>query len=393
MRKNHALAAGIGSIALLCLTASPPASAQDTEARLPALSHDQALQIDAQRYAAALSIPVDEAASRLQAQIDVAASMDDVVDLAGDRFAGWWFTHKPDLGIAFHLTAGTVRRDVEQALAEVAPTAAATYVATLSERELTAAAGAVADELAGTPGVDGVTPDVTTATIVVALNDDAPATTELTAAARTTAVPVRFERAGGEATLDAYGGTRLSNACTSGFTVKNSVNVTGFLTAGHCGNSTSYALTPTGSASYSATYMSSYHNRYSDMQWHRGSTTAVGQFYGSSATTRTTRSGSGTPGINQFICHRGLTTGYTCGFVDTITFRPTNTTVCGGVTCDPVFVKVSGPALHASGGDSGGPWFSGGTAYGIHSGSQSTTTGYAWFTRITWTPSMGLTLL
>lgn len=39
--------------------------------------------------------------------------------------------------------------------------------------------------------------------------------------------------------------------------------------------------------------------------------------------------------------------------------------------CHNVFVRVHGPDLQACRGDSGGPWYSGNKAYGIHKASNS----------------------
>ena len=49
-------------------------------------------------------------------------------------------------------------------------------------------------------------------------------------------------------------------------------------------------------------------------------------------------------------------------------FAPTWQGACPGTTCSSTFVQVSGINLSNNYGDSGGPWFIGGTAYGIHMG-------------------------
>lgn len=64
-----------------------------------------------------------------------------------------------------------------------------------------------------------------------------------------------------------------------------------------------------------------------------------------------------TPG-NQ-VCHYGVTSGYSCGFIRA---NDVCLTVDGESGCP--YIEVSG-ANHA-GGDSGGPWFFGSSAYGIH---------------------------
>ncbi len=60
------------------------------------------------------------------------------------------------------------------------------------------------------------------------------------------------------------------------------------------------------------------------------------------------------------------TTGYQCGSVTSITYAPTWSGACPGVTCQPVWVRINAYQLP---GDSGGPWFIGGnSAVGIHKG-------------------------
>jgi len=75
------------------------------------------------------------------------------------------------------------------------------------------------------------------------------------------------------------------------------------------------------------------------------------------------------------VCHRGKTTGYSCGIIYQIDYVPD---VCGGASnCSATWVAVDTPPIGASyylacaAGDSGGPWFSGGLALGImHSASS-----------------------
>lgn len=73
---------------------------------------------------------------------------------------------------------------------------------------------------------------------------------------------------------------------------------------------------------------------------------------------------------------------------------PTWTGACPGGSCAFTFVYVSGPSLKVAGGDSGGPWFSGGTAYGLlKGGPASGTSGYGVFSKSAYLSNMGLSLL
>jgi hypothetical protein len=127
----------------------------------------------------------------------------------------------------------------------------------------------------------------------------------------------------------------------------------GVSTAGHCGNSQSlsgYALTFRGEA-YSGSY---------DIQWHNASghtypnTIKVGTGTRSITATRSRTSQT----VGSQVCKQGKTTGYTCGTIATISY-------CASGAC--TWVQVAGNGVNLSeGGDSGGPWFSGNTAYGSH---------------------------
>ena len=80
--------------------------------------------------------------------------------------------------------------------------------------------------------------------------------------------------------------------------------------------------------------------------------------------------------IDDYVCHTGRSSGMTCGTVINTSFQPRYSGACwstGGheTDCNSVFVEVKGPSLKSCGGDSGGPWYRSGTAYGIHKGSNS----------------------
>ena len=149
-----------------------------------------------------------------------------------------------------------------------------------------------------------------------------------------------------------YGGLSITG-CTSGFTVRNSAGTRGVSTAGHCGNSqtlSGVALTFRGE-SYSGSY---------DVQWHNASghtyTNTIKVSTSTRAITGTRARSSQTVGSQ--VCKQGRTTGYTCGTIST-------TTYCASGAC--TWVRVAGNGTNLSeGGDSGGPWFSGNTAYGSH---------------------------
>ena len=149
-----------------------------------------------------------------------------------------------------------------------------------------------------------------------------------------------------------YGGLPIST-CTTGFTVRNSSGVRGVSTAGHCGNSQSLS-------GYSLTFRSERYSGSYDIQWHNASGHTYPNTIRVSSSTRSitaTRSRTSQT-VGSQVCKQGKTTGYTCGTISTISY-------CASGAC--TWVRVAGNGYNLSeGGDSGGPWFSGNTAYGSH---------------------------
>jgi hypothetical protein len=68
-----------------------------------------------------------------------------------------------------------------------------------------------------------------------------------------------------------------------------------------------------------------------------------------------------------YLCHYGRRTGESCGTVISIFYQPSAVDACQ-TTCNNSFIRVRGTGLKGCRGDSGGPWYYRGTAYGIHNG-------------------------
>jgi streptogrisin C len=171
------------------------------------------------------------------------------------------------------------------------------------------------------------------------------------------------------------GGADLST-CTSGYVVRHPVGgTTGYITAGHCPNNQTYF--EFGGVNYSTTFVGEIQDADQDVQWHTTPHIEEPRFYADSTTShrplnsQLTRSAQS---VGGYVCHRGKTTGYSCGTIETKTFAPTYANACPGTTCSPVWVRVSGPSLKCFSGDSGGPWFLVYTAYGINKGGASSGT-------------------
>lgn len=176
------------------------------------------------------------------------------------------------------------------------------------------------------------------------------------------------------------GGADISGLCTTGFVATDSSGNDGVLTAAHCFTTTgitAFAYTGNDGARHTLNVrnpstVSMTPNR--DIMFLTGSTTFPAEFFpDSSATTRAVtgtrrRTSTNTNGwfsTGSQVCHNGITTGKSCGEVQTIKYKPTFPGSCGGSTCNAVFIKVEGPNLACFGGDSGGPIYAWNTAFGI----------------------------
>jgi len=142
---------------------------------------------------------------------------------------------------------------------------------------------------------------------------------------------------------------------SSGFSVKNSSGTKGITTAGHCDNSLSYEGTnlPFQGSLLGGSY---------DVQWHTAPGFTVRNLMYDGTNNRYVYSTKHRDDqeLNEFVCKYGKITGFTCGYIIDKSFDP-------GPDYIATFIRIHRDGVNLSeGGDSGGPWFSGNTAYGIH---------------------------
>ena len=190
-----------------------------------------------------------------------------------------------------------------------------------------------------------------------------------------------------------WGGQWLSNSgCTSAFTIVNIFGIKGVLSAGHCGNSAeSYqgVATP---------FISEQFQGRRDVQYYSatGSLVAQNKFFDGTCgiCVRSVSSVGAWSGTfnGQYLCHYGHATGYGCGTVYSTTAAP------GYVpTAEPFFLKIHSDTSDLSqGGDSGGPWFVGNQAWGVHSGGAGPNTqgrNDAIIMAINWVDTLGVSVL
>ncbi|MFE6234231.1 hypothetical protein [Cellulosimicrobium sp. NPDC057862] len=358
------------------------------------LDANEALRLDAQQLAKQTGRSTEEVLRELELAPRVQDMIEDAKQRAGDRFAGAWVEHKPEWQLHIAVTTGE-----PVSLGSLARSAEVPVVVEYregpSEKELVEEANRLAVWATATPGVDGVEANTQGPELIVYTNNESPSSVQRTAPPRVSGVDVRFVSSG-EPARDTYTlrGGAGGRTCTVGFTATAGPSSHGYVTAGHCNNTQTWSPdigTYVGTMSPS-TFGGELRNANADLQYHTITNPHVtsNTFFGGSDITPTIRNGTGTAFVGQGLCHRGMVTSSSCGNVTSTTFAPTWENACNGTPCNAVFVRADGVTLGTSDGDSGGPWFSGAAAYGIHKGGNA---GWTVYTPISQIAFLGLTLM
>lgn len=167
-----------------------------------------------------------------------------------------------------------------------------------------------------------------------------------------------------------FDGGRDLDGCTGAFPVKRKLGTElGIFTAGHCPGTGSYD--GTANAFFSPYIYSIYTGPGSgggDFRWNHSKyllsgTTNIGS-------SRRTFTSHATASVGASICGYGKSTGYKCQTVEACGLSSSSTVPDNGATYSVGGLCRTVDQVTA-GGDSGGPWFFGNTAYGIHHGSNS----------------------
>lgn len=335
---------------------------------------------DIASYAKEFGTSIDEASRRskiLAARGDLAANLRSEFE---SRFAGLYLEHVPNLTIYVRLTGQTpeASRSVNTADGAIAIIFLSGAISKLSEIE--AAINRQRGNLfSSLPSLQDIYADERTGEVVLtfyATEDEANVfSSETTNLTKLIGHPVRIEIEGAQREeISRLRGGALMTTCTSGFSVREtSTGRLGIITAAHCGNDQGYAnYVPPGEPGYFYTplaFIAEIDDSQHDVQWHIPTLgTPIGEVYGSSTSEAQGRaiiltiSRAGTM-IGDFICHRGEATGYSCGRV----VSTTSAAHCGklGGYCGNTWVRLKGPNLACSSGDSGGPFFYVNSGYGI----------------------------
>lgn len=374
-----------GLLLLIVLALCPAvASAQPEQAVAlrpdPVETPAEGLAADAARYADAYGVEPAEAVRRLRAQEASVPLLARLAEAYRDRLAGVVIRHRPDYRILLVVT-GPLAPDMQVATAPFdVPVIVRSGAGATRERILAAIAAHQAELRAALPTPPGLTPDPETGALLVLVRPGDVGPDEAGLAERLQAiagVPVEV-RAWGDADADlglAGGGRLIGNSdpdprryvCTGGFAMTDGSR-DAIATAAHCPDRLSLIGrdgTDTPTALVGAWGAGS-----QDVQLHDPGTGLLPDFHGddrdrvrvvqASRSRRLTRAG-------DWVCHQGQRTGYSCAVVRFPDFAPPGD-LCAG-PCPATWVAVDGPRCR--GGDSGGPVFLGGTAFGLVKGETS----------------------
>ena len=343
-----------------------------------------ALTLDAKGYAEEHGIELNEAIRRLQLQEPAGELNAKLLAKESATFAGAWIQHSPDFRIIVQFTETgekTIQPYIENGpLADIVEIRVATVP--LVELEAIQEATWVAVRELNIPVASGVNVFENRVELYVVERQQLDAAIRIANIHLSDRVEIVTVNELGVDEVDIYAGLALSS-CTSGFSVKNSSGTKGITTAAHCNNSISYNLTnlPFQSAAQGGQY---------DVQWHTAPGFTVRNLMYDGTYNRLVYSTKprSSQMLDEYVCKYGKVSLFTCGYIINKNYMPP----CSSGYCyTSTFIRVHRDGVDlSSDGDSGGPWFSGNTAYGIHKGGVGDD---AYYMAIDYISILGLTVL
>jgi len=321
---------------------------------------EEALNQDAKMYASHFGVDLDEALRRLQLQGTIGGLSTELAEKERDTFAGLWIQHEPEFRVIVAFT-----RDVEETVqpyvegkpfadivevrtadATLAELKATQEVVYLALRELDIPADLLVDESENRVEVrvtDRAQLDAALQKVGIQLPDHVVVVT----------VDGLFTP-----TADIFGGKRLDHPpemCTSGFSVVDSGGTKGVTTAAHCEDSESYD-------GVDLPWRGGLYGHQWDVQWNRADHAfTVRNLVWDGTWNRYVYATKHRDDQNEgeYVCKYGESTRSSCGNIQTKYCLPTGGEAPPDATA--TYILVDAPSAV---GDSGGPVFSGNTAYG-----------------------------
>jgi hypothetical protein len=352
----------------------------------------------AEWYAEEKAVSVEEALRRMDLQSAYRPFTAALEEVAPARLAGSWLEDEGEFRLVAWYTGD--EEGLEEAFAIADETDLAVEIRTgalHTSRELEQAMIEARSELSPDARVDGSWVDVRGGAVRLMLRPDSPFRETPSALGadlqQDYGVPFDVEVVEIPSSDDnAYGGGKvdfsIGGPCTSGFSVRNWQWATGVTSAEHC---TGAPVTFwDGASPYSMTFVAGMLDPWRDVNWGTVNATAIPWINpGAWVTGRLIRSQQQ---INDYYCKYGITTGYSCGWLVSKTYQPSN---CGSQSCASTWMLVEG--ANRAGGDSGGPWFEWGPeigqvlALGVHKGGFGSF--YAFYMASNYWDAMGVILL
>ncbi len=368
-------------LALLLIVLANVAAAQ------PVQTQTEALADDAVQYAAQFGVTPEEALRRLKAQQASVAITDAIAREFADRLAGMSIEHRPEYRILVLLT-GT--EPVADRSAGGVPIVFRTGARATHVEAIQALRKHLIDLRSDLPNARGAGYDQRTGEVVLLVTradaDRYGMDAIRTRAEQVGGVPVRVViNELNESNMAVDGGGRVEglntltnrrNLCTTAFVVTNG-EATAITTAAHCPDNLTYV--DRDGSTVDLPMIGSWGAGYQDVQINGSPNSPEPLFYsnrgaGTLRRLETWRNVASTR-AGDFVCHYGESSGYSCATVELTDYAPPGD-LCGG-PCSPTWVTVKGPGCVP--GDSGGPVFSGGVAFGIAKGVNRASSGQCLF--------------
>ncbi len=381
------------NLGLLCasvvLCTAPPASHAGLRADdVKPGSRQEAIAADAKAYSSASGLTLAQAHIRMRTADKMGEPLAHIRKKFSERLAGIYFEDAPRFKVLVRLTGHKPVAPTSLKLDGVkVPVEFITGARSTLDVLVTSISAKTQDLVTMVPGLDGVGTDERTGEIVLnvfAEGSDRKALATLNPdVEQLLGHPARIDFEDYPAMdADVRGGAKITSSsgsyCTSGFVVKNTSGTTGVLTAAHCEGMNTY-YNPSGTTHPLDIAVGEVKDSDQDVEVHTSSAVERAEFYADStaaARTLTGRRLRSSTAVGDQVCHRGETTGYSCGTVELTNYAPTYAGACGTQTCAPVWVKVQGgPTTACYQGDSGGPVFASQTAFGLLKGTAASGAG------------------
>lgn len=352
------------------------------------LSENEALRRDLRTYADAHGVTLSEAERRFAALDDVRPALRDLE--ATTRYAGGWVQHEPAFRVIVRFAGAQALDSATQAVLDRPSMGRPMTSAEIDMRRIDVRLNAphtLGALLAGLErileriGLDypdtGAWADVRTGAVVL----DGPTpigSDELAALSSLAEVPIRWEYSPELQLGHLRGGHPISaegEACTTAFSVRDAItSETGIMTAGHCSfpqltNGEKGTYREDADTTHSVTLRGRRWDANQDFQWFSSAFAEEPIFWSGVGYRNVTGTQPRLEMPGEYVCHYGIQTGYSCGYVDTVHYAVPNN-YCNGQACQAVWGKASG-GFRCWPGDSGGPFFLGTVAWGVYSGQSS----------------------